>query len=400
MTKYLIKTFVGLEEVLARELLALGASDIQRVGRGVICSGSERLVYRANLELRTGLRVYRHLADIDASTPDALYHSVGDYDWSRHLEVNGTMWVTSTVGESDWVDNSMIVSLKTKDAIVDKLRRGDHRPNVDRDRPDLRVHTYVHRGEGSLWLDSTGDPLFKRGYRLRTLEAPINEVLAAGILLVAGYKATTPLVDPMCGSGTFAVEAARMALNIPSQIERQWFAFMNWPEFDKATWTIVRQQAISRVHRGPIAPIIASDIERRAMRYADRNIREAGLNNRIELHEASFFDVSAPQAAGMLIMNPPYDERLPVETGEQWYREVGSALKHYWAGWNAWIVSGFIDGLHAIGLPPKRKITMDNGGIPVELWHIELYAGSKRTPREETQTIQQEGHDGYADDYE
>jgi len=362
---------------LAAELTALGAENVKAVSRGVLCEGSDRLMYRANLELRTGLRVYKHLADVNASSPDELYYGVGDYDWERILPRNGTFWVTSTANQTEWVLNTMIVTLKTKDAIVDKLRIGESRPNVDRDRPDLRIHTYVHNGQGSIWLDSTGDPLFKRGYRLRTLEAPINEVLAAGILSLSGYSATTPLVDPMCGSGTFLIEASRMAMNIPSQNERQFFAFMNWPDFDSKRWQVVRQQALSRVHRGQIAPIIGSDLERRAIRYADRNIHQSGLSQRIELHEADFFHVSAPFDKGMLIMNPPYDERLSIERGANWYEDIGHSLKHYWAGWEANIVSGFKDGLHSLKLTPKRKILLDNGGIPVELWKIPLYAGSK-----------------------
>lgn len=377
MEKYLIKTFTGLEQVLAAELTVLGAENVKAVSRGVLCEGSDRLMYRANLELRTGLRVYKHLADFDASSPDALYYGIGDYDWESILPRDGTFWVTSTANNTEWVLNTMIVTLKTKDAIVDKLRIGETRPNVERDRPDLRVHTYVHDGLGSVWLDSTGDPLFKRGYRLRTLEAPINEVLAAGILSIAEYSMETPLVDPMCGSGTFLIEAARMAMNIPSQNERQFFAFMNWPGYDAKKWQVIRQQAISRIHRGQIAPIIGSDLERRAIRYADRNIHQSGLSKRIELHEADFFKVSAPFEKGKLIMNPPYDERLAVEQGASWYGDIGHALKHYWAGWEANIVSGFTDGLYALKLTPKRKIPLDNGGIPVELWRIPMYAGSK-----------------------
>jgi len=379
--KLLVKTFTGLAQVLAKELLDLGAEDIQHVSRGVICSGNDRLLMRANLELRTGLRVYKFLADIDAETPDELYYSVGAYDWSQLLKSDGTLWVTSTAGHTDWVKNSMIVSLKTKDAIVDKLRHGETRPNVDKDRPDLRVHTYVHRGRGSVWLDSTGDPLFKRGYRLRTLEAPINEVLAAGILKMADYQPSRTLVDPMCGSGTFAIEAARMGLNIPSQGERQFFAFMNWPDFDASAWSVVRQQARSRIYKGVTAPILASDIDWRAVRYADRNVRESGLSSRIELHEASFFKVSAPSEEGLLVMNPPYDERMSIADGQDWYSQVGHALKHYWSGWEAWIVSGFIDGLYSLGLTAEQKVSLDNGGIPVELWKILLYAGSKREPQ-------------------
>jgi putative N6-adenine-specific DNA methylase len=181
----------------------------------------------------------------------------------------------------------------------------------------------------------------------------------------------------MCGSGTFLVEAARMAMKIPSQHERQFFAFMNWPDFDATRWQIIKQQALSRIYRGTIAPIIGSDIERRAVRYADRNIREAGLSKRIELHEADFFAVSAPYESGMVVTNPPYDERLSIERGAAWYADIGHALKHFWTGWDAHIVSGFIDGLYALGLTPKQKTTLDNGGIPAELWHIPIYAGSR-----------------------
>lgn len=380
MAKYLIKTFQGLEPVLVDELEALGASDIQRVSRGAICEGNTRLLYRLNLELRTGLRVYQFLDDCDASNDEDLYQSVGAYDWPSLLRPDGTLYVTSTVVQTEWIANTMYASLKVKDAIVDRLRVGEMRPNVDRDRPDLRVHLYVHRGRGSIWLDSTGDPLFKRGYRLRTVEAPINEVLAAGILGLAGYRPSQPLVDPMCGGATFAIEAARMALNIPAQSERRFFAFMNWPDFDSALWNVVRQQALSRISRDAIAPIVASDRDWKSIRAADQNIREAGLGKRIELHEASFFDVSAPYDKGLVLFNPPYDQRLSIDSGIAFYEDIGTALKQDWPGWDAWIVSGFIDGLYAIGLSPKRKIALDNGGIPVELWEIPLYAGSRREP--------------------
>ena len=210
------------------------------------------------------------------------------------------------------------------------------------------------------------------------MTAPINEVLAAGILGLAGYNAATPLVDPMCGGGTFAIEAARMALNIPAQSERRFFAFMLWPDFDEGLWRVIRQQGLSRINRDTIAPIIASDSDWKAIRAADQNIREAGLGKRIELHEANLFDVSAPYDKGMVLFNPPYNERLAVEEGVDYYAEVGRALKFDWPGWEAWVVSGFLDGLYAMGLTPKRKIKLDNGGIPVELWHMPLYAGSKR----------------------
>ena len=378
MPKLLIKTFQGLEPVLARELEALGADNVQPVSRGVLCEGGTRLLYRANLELRTGLRVYYHLFDCDARTDYELYRGVGDYDWSEHLRTEGTLYVTSTAVQTDWIENTMIATLKTKDAIVDRMREGERRPNVDRDQPDLRVHTYVHRGHASVYLDSTGDPLFKRGYRLRSVAAPINEVLAAGILGLAGYNAATPLVDPMCGGGTFAIEAARMALNVPAQSERRFFAFMTWPDFDEGLWRVVRQQGLSRINRDVIAPIIASDSDWKAIRAAEQNVREAGLSKHIELHEANLFDVSAPYDRGMLLFNPPYNERLGLAEGEDYYSEVGRALKFDWPGWEAYVISGFIDGLYAMGLTPKRKYKLDNGGIPAELWHMPLYAGSKR----------------------
>ena len=376
----LVKTFTGLEAVLETELTSLGATSTRVVNRGVLCEGPGRLLYRANLELRCGLRVYRHLADVDAGTPDEFYRSVGNYDWSRHLDTQGTLWVTSTVGRSEWVRNTMIVTLKAKDAIVDALRSGDARPQVDKERPDLRVHAYVHEGRGSVWLDSTGDPLFRRGYRLRQAGAPINQVLAAGILRLADWRPSQPLVDPMCGAGTFAVEAARIALNVPSQQERRYFAFMSWPDFDERLWTVVKQQAYSRIDDATIAPIIASDRDRRAVRYASDNARAAGVAAQIEFHEADFFDVSAPFATGVLVANPPYDERFPLEDGEAWYSDVGGALKHRWTGWEAYVVSGFAEGLRALGLTPKRKWPLDNGGLPVELWRIPLYEGSLREP--------------------
>ena len=387
MAKLLIKTFQGLEAVLADELRALGAQAVQPVSRGVICEGDPRLLYRANLELRTGLRVYRHVFDCAADDPDALYYGVGEYDWSSLLRPDGTLYVSATAIQTEWIRNTMILSLKTKDAIVDKLRRGETRPQVDRDRPDIRVHAYVYRGQGSIWLDSTGDPLFKRGYRLRSSEAPINEVLAAGILALAGYRPTVALVDPMCGGGTFAIEAARQALNIPAQSERKFFAFMNWPDYDEGLWRVVRQQGLSRIRKEPIASIIASDRDWRAMRAAQQNVREAGLARHIELHEASFFDVGAPSERGLVIFNPPYDQRLDLHDGLGFYREIGTALKHDWTGWDAWIVSGFIDGLHELGLTPKHKFKLDNGGIPVELWEIPLYAGSQREPRADAEPL-------------
>lgn len=375
MLRLLVKTFKGLENVLAAELRSLGAEQIQIVSRGVICTGPPRLLYRANLELRTGLRVYRFLSDFDASDADSLYSDIIDYEWEKHLDKAGTLFVTSTAFDTDWVRNTMFVAQRAKDAIVDRLRRGETRPQVTKDRPDLLLHVYIHKGKGSLWQDSSGDPLFKRGNRIRSVEAPLNEVLAAGILALTDQNRETPFVDPMCGSATIAIEAAKRSLKIPSQIERRYFAFMAWPDFDPEQWEVLRQQARARMDLSACAPIIASDLDFRAIRAADQNIRESGLRKWIELHEASFFRVSAPFQEGLVLFNPPYDERLPLEDANLFYRDLGEALAYEWPGWKAWLLTAHLRGLELIehqieqrgGKPLEPVFELDNGGIDVEL---------------------------------
>ncbi|MBL7795553.1 MAG: class I SAM-dependent RNA methyltransferase [Saprospiraceae bacterium] len=371
-----IKTLQGLEQVLATELAALGATDIAPLKRAVSCTGDQRLLYRANYELRTAMRVLVPIRTFRATNEKAYYQAVRETDWSKYLDVSDTLAVEAMVA-GDYFKHSQYAALLTKDAIVDQFRdKFDRRPSVNLDAPTLRIHTRINGSECTLLLDSSGDSLHKRGYRRDIAEAPLSEVLAAGMILLTGWAGDSPFVDPMCGSGTLPIEAAMIAMNMPPQHKRESFGFFKWKGFNRKLWEEVKSEADARI-RQPAFPIFASDKEVRARNSTAINLLSAGLENVVQVEKIPFEKLVPPETPGILVTNPPYDERIKVEEIEAFYKSIGDRLKQQWTGWTAWLISSNMDAWKTFGLRPSRKITLYNGPLECYFQKFELYEGKK-----------------------
>lgn len=377
----IIKTFAGLEEVLAAELQALGAEDIQILKRAVSCHGNQQLLYRANLELRTALRVLIPITRFQARHEDDLYRAVHRIDWRKYMDVRQTLAI-DVVTQSERLNHSHFLALKTKDAIADRFREDTGiRPSVDTLKPHLRIHVHIDGlDDCTISLDSSGDGLHRRAYRTGTGQAPINEVLAAGMVALSGWAGDTPFVDPFCGSGTILIEAAFVAGNIPPGNRRN-FGFQQWIDYDRRLWEEVKEQARQRSR--PIAvPILGGDRDPRALRTAEENIHAAGLAGKIKLQRANFDSLTPLPAPACLITNPPYDMRMPQEDVIGLYKSIGDTLKKNFQGYNAWIISAHIEALKHLGLRPARRFHLYNGPLPAKFHGYELYAGSRKIKEE------------------
>jgi len=378
MQQIIAKTFAGLEPVLAEELLALGATNVRAIKRAVVFDGDTRLLYRANYELRTALRILLPIHSFTAYEERDLYEGVRDIDWNNYMQVSDTLAVDA-VAQGEVFRHSQYVALLTKDAIVDQFRdRYQRRPNVNTMAPSLRVNVHVLGNHCDITLDATAGSLHRRNYRRDTVEAPLNEVLAAGMVKLSGWNGVGPFVDPMCGSGTLALEAALLALNIPPQFKRESFGFFKWPDFNRKVWESVKTEADARAQSQFEFPIIASDKDSRARNATAVNVLSAGLEKVIQVERMPFDKVQAPELPGTLLTNPPYDERLKLEDTADFYREIGDVLKKNWPNWNAWLISSNRDALKSVGLRPSKRITLFNGALECSFQKFELYTGSRR----------------------
>ncbi|MFN0012994.1 MAG: class I SAM-dependent RNA methyltransferase [Saprospiraceae bacterium] len=371
-----IKTLQGLEPVLAAELVALGATDILPLKRAVSCTADQCLMYRCNYELRTAMRVLVPLRSFRATNEQAYYRAVRDTDWSKYMDVHDTLAVEAVVA-GDYFKHSQYAALLTKDAIVDQFRdRYDRRPSVNLEAPTLRIHTRINGAECTLLLDASGDSLHKRGYRRDVVEAPLSEVLAAGMILLTEWKGDAPFVDPMCGSGTIPIEAAMIAMNIPAQYKRPSFGFFKWKGFNKKLWEEVKNEADARI-RQPEFPILAFDKDVRARNATAINLMSAGLEHIVQVEKMPFEKLIPPEMPGLLLTNPPYDERIKVEEIEAFYKNIGDRLKQNWAGWTAWMISSNMEAWKTFGLRPSRKIPLFNGPLACFFQKFDLYEGKK-----------------------
>ena len=384
----LAKTFKGLEEVLAEELIALGADEVQIERRAVRFSGDKALLYRANLCLRTASRVLvvikrerLKLKTEKAKPEDLLYNLAKSIDWSRYMSVDSTFAIDATV-YSDTFRNSRFVTYRVKDAIADWWNeREGRRPSISVTTPDLRINVHIAQEDVTLSLDSSGESLHKRGYRVANTEAPINEALAAGMLLLAGWKGQTDFYDPMCGSGTLLIEAALIAQNIAPGLFRKEFGFEKWPDFDEELWSEIYNDDS---HERPFTHrIYGSDASFYAIQQAAKNVKAAGMDKCIELKQIRFEEISHQPSAiscqPLVMMNPPYGERLASNRDmEELYGKVGTALKHNWAGATAWIISSNEAAMKCIGLKPSRKYRLLNGELDCQFNRYDLFAGSRK----------------------
>ena len=369
-------TQFGLEGVLAAELNELGANDIEILSRAVKFRGDLNLLYKCNLYLRTALKILKPIATFEALNELDLYNNVKKIDWSEFLTTDQTFAIDGTTS-GEVFTHSKFVALKSKDAIVDQFREIDGiRPSINVDDPDLQINIHISEVACSVSIDSTGLPLSKRGYRLEQIFAPISEVLAAGIILLSGWDKKSNFYDPMCGSGTFSIEAALIAQNIPNGRLRH-FAFEKWKDFDAAQWEQIKKDSESNIKPFE-GKIFASDIEKRAVEIAVQNARRAGVEELISFKNSDFLSSTPEGDPGVVVLNPPYGERLQSDDIVEFYKGIGTRLKHFYNGSDAWIISANLEALKFIGLKPSRKIKLYNGQLECKLNKFELYRGSKR----------------------
>jgi len=370
------KTLYGLEEILAGELIELNADNVRIGRRMVLFEGNNELLYKANFHCRTALRILKPIMHFKAQNPDEVYEQIKKLDWSEYLPEKRTFAV-DTVVYSESFTHSKFVAYRVKDAIVDHFTdREKPRPSVRINNPDLQLHLHISHNECTFALDSSGESLHKRGYRVESGDAPLSEVLAAGMIMKTGWKGETPFVDPMCGSGTLLIEAALIALNIAPGVFRNQFAFEKWDDFDEE---LFEQVSSDDSHEKPFQfKCYGSDSSVDAITAATKNVKSAGLSRYIELKIKPFQKLTENPGQGILITNPPYGERLNPRDLKELYAMIGERLKHAFQGYDAWIISSALEGLDNIGLKPAFKMKLINGALDCEYRQYRLFPGKHK----------------------
>lgn len=370
------KTLPGLEEVLATEVRRLGGKDVKTLIRGVSFVGDTGFMYKANLCLRTALRILKPIYDFKFRSQDDFYRRVKQFDWSSIMNEDTTFVIHSS-GKSDTFTHSLFTAQKAKDAIVDQFRElKGVRPNVDKRSPDISIHVYLNHHECSISLDSSGESLHKRGYKIAVGEAPISEVLAAGMILMTGWDGLSSFYDPFCGSGTLAIEAAMIAQNLPANLFRDNFGFMTWNDYDEDLHAKIEESSLKKA-RGFDHKIYASDIDPVMVIKAKKNISEATFDEIIDISRRDFLNSTPPEPGVTLIFNPPYNEKLRADTGDL-YKNIGDTLKSNYSGSNAWMITSDLEGLKSLGLRTSRRINLMNGALECKFVKYEMYKGSKK----------------------
>lgn len=368
------KTFQGLEEVLRDELIELGAENVELGRRMVSFEGDLAMLYKANLCLRTALRVLKPIAKFSASDPDELYDFVRDFEWDTLMSPDSTFAIDSTVNSAEFT-HSKFVTYRVKDGIVDYFNdKYRQRPSIRLSGADVQLNVHISDSRITISLDSSGEPLNKRGYRVAQTEAPINEVLAAGLIMKTGWRGDTDLVDPMCGSGTFLIEAALIAANINPGVFRQQYAFESWPDFDKDLFEELYND--DSEERMPSCRIYGGDIAREAVVAAQKNVHAAGVEEYVEIECKPFQDWDTPPLDGMLITNPPYGERLRPNDITGLYKQIGNTLKRNFKGYHAWILGYNDEHFHEIGLKASVSFPVLNGSLECQMKEYVLFEGS------------------------
>lgn len=375
--KMVAKTLFGFEELLAKELKDLGAQNVKTGVRSVSFIGDKGFMYKANLCLRTAIRILKPIYTFKARNEHDLYKKVQQFDWQQYFGPNTTFSLDASVSSTNF-NHSLYVVQKVKDAIVDQLRdKTGTRPNVDTQRPELQINIHIQGDDCTLSLDSSGGSLHLRGYRKETNIAPINEVLAAGLLLQSGWNGQSDFLDPMCGSGTFLIEAAMIACNIPVNINRPEFGFMHWKDYDDALLETIEEAMLKRVKNFNYS-ILGYDKAPSAIAKAKENIKNANLEEFITVKYEDFFKTRKENQGPLhIVFNPPYDERLSIDI-ESFYTEIGNTLKHGYPNSQAWLITGNLEALKFVGLRPSRKIKTFNGKLEARFVKYELYEGSKK----------------------
>ena len=381
--KMVAKTLFGYEELLAKELKQLGAQEVTIGVRHVSFVGDKGFMYKANLGLRTAIKILKPIAKFKVINENDLYNKVNAIPWENYLKSDGSLAVGATLN-GDTFTHSQYVSLKTKDAIVDRFRdQTGERPNVDLRFPDLKIDIHIDRHFCTVSLDSSGESLHKRGYKIATNIAPINEVLAAGLIMLSGWDGQSDFMDPMCGSGTVLIEAAMIACNIPPNLMRNEFGFERWEDWDVDLFEKIEESLLSKT-RDFHHKIMGFDKSPSAVEKATQNVENAKLEDFIYIKHEDFFKTQKGGEEHLhMVFNPPYGERLDIEM-ETFYSSIGSTLKHKYPGTHAWMISSNLEALKHVGLRPSRKIKLFNAKLEARFSKYEMYAGTKKTHKLES----------------
>jgi putative N6-adenine-specific DNA methylase len=377
--RFVAKTLYGLEKVLAEELISLGAAEIQRVNRAVLFKGDKNLLYRVNYSSRTAISVLMVIADFRIRSKDDLYKEGLKVEWDRYMNADDTFSIVPVVN-SPYFSHTGYAGLILKDTVADYFRnKSGRRPSVDSNDPTILINLHISNDLVTISIDSSVVPLFKRGYRQEQTVAPLNEVLAAGILLLSGWNASVTLTDPMCGSGTIPIEAGLIACNIPPGKFRQFFGFQRWKDYDEELFEKTRQETESQIRPSPVK-IFGSDILEHATQQSRANVAKAGLTDVVSIEVSDFRDLKAVDDKGYVFLNPPYGQRLKPDEIDQLYSMIGTTLKHNFPGITAWLITSNKESLKNVGLKPKEKHTLFNGALECILLKYEMYKGSKNAP--------------------
>jgi putative N6-adenine-specific DNA methylase len=370
------KTLSGLEPILANELADLGAEEVNIGTRVVEFQGNLAMVYKANLHCRTALRILIKLTDFVTEDADQLYAQTMEFPWEQYFGVNDTFAIDATLIRST-LTHTQYAALKVKDAIADRFRKisNNERPSVDVMEPTVRINVHISSNYCTLSLDSSGESLHRRGYKLGMHEAPMSEVLAAGLLMLAGWDKKTKLMDPMCGSGTFLTEAALMATNTAPGMFRKQFGFERWKTFNENLWRKVKGEAKEAIKPLEVE-ISGSDFSGPNVEAARQNIENCGFEEQIKIKKIPFEKLEAPGVPCFVIMNPPYGERLNPAQLNGLYAMIGTKLKNDFQGSEAWIISPNVDAMKNVGLKPSRKITVYNGPLECKFQNYKMFRGS------------------------
>lgn len=378
---FIAKTSTGLEGVLLEELTNLGAENCQLLNRSVQFEGDFALMYRANYFCRTAIRILWKIDTFTFENNDQFYQFLFQFKAEEYLKYNGTLAISATLHNTIF-KTPLYASMLAKDAICDHFREiYNERPSVDKDNPDVQFHLHIFNNECHLFLDSSGESLHKRGYKVSNHPAPINEVVAAGMVKLSGWKGDCDFIDFMCGSGTLLIEAAMFALNVPAGYFRKQFGFFNWNSFDPVLWEKIKQE--ENIQDDVDINFYGSDISGRNLGMAKANVEEAHLENYIHLSKEDLVNTQPMRTPALVMINPPYGERLEIEDIDALYKQIGDTLKKNYTNCKAFIISSDTQAMKNIGLKTAKRLTLFNGPLECKFWGYDLYQGSKTPPEEE-----------------
>jgi len=377
-TRYAAKTLKGLEKVLAKELRDLGADQVTEGRRVVFFEGNKEVLYRANLNVRTAINILKPIEHFRFRSENDLYEQFKKIVWGKHQDVEQTFAIRASVF-SEAFNHTKFPALKLKDTLADWFRdKYGRRPSVDLESPNIGYDLHISKDRATISMDSSGSLLNRRGYRIDGGQAPLNEVLAAGLIALSGWNKEEPFHNPMCGSGTLAIEAAMLAANIPPNYKRKSFGFHNWPDYDNNLWLRVYGDAMAGVADFTSVTICANDVSPRALRMTQQNATAAGVDELIDFGSGDFSEFSPEEGNGIVMINPPYGERLQVDEIERLYSRLGDHLKKAYTGFDAWLITSNQEALRSVGLASSQKITIFNGKLETRFVKFGLYKGSKR----------------------